>query len=59
MTKIAEIAQKLADLATEHAKEKKKTDELKTATEGALDSFAKLLQNLLSPQDIATFRRMP
>ena len=56
MTKIAEIAQKVTELATEFAKQKKKTDELKTATEGALDSFAKLLQNLPSPQDIANFR---
>ena len=56
MTKIAEIAQKLTELETEHAKEKKKTDELKTATEEALDSFAKLLQNLPSAQDIANFR---
>ena len=56
MTKIAEIAEKLKELASEQAKEKKKTDELKTATEGALDSFAKLLQNLPSAQDIANFR---
>lgn len=54
--KVAELAQKLVELAAEHTKQKKKTDELISKTEGALGSIRKLLQNLPSAQDIAYFR---
>ena len=58
MTKatVSEIAQKLADLATEHSKIADKLNQLQQCIESALNSTSKVLENLPSKQEIEAFR---
>ena len=51
-TTIADLAQKLADLATEHEKTAEKINQLQTGTESALSSISRVLEKLPSKEEI-------